>query len=431
MNSWGNGKVGVGLLGFGTVGSEVFRLLNDHRDLVLARTGVPIVVERVAVADPRRSRPRPLPSGLVTADAWEVVRDQAVDVVVEVIGGIERTRPFILRALELGKPVVTANKQLLSTNLAELLTHAQAHGVDLFFEAAVGTCIPLIKSLRESLAADRIRKVEGILNGTTNYILTRMSAEGWSFEQALAAAQGQGFAEADPAEDVEGDDAAAKLAILASLAFHRQITAAQVYREGIGAITPREIAYARDLGYTVKLLAVAADRDGVIDARVHPALLLFTHPLAAIPDERNAILVQGEAAGSVVFSGPGAGGPPTAVAVVSDIIDAARTLRQGGHARMVSHGFAGAKIFPIDDLTIPYFFAMQVTDRPGVFAKVAAVFGEEAVSIASIVQKSRGAVADVVLLTHEAREAAVRRVTDRLRAMDVVGGVDSVIRVVD
>jgi len=247
----------------------------------------------------------------------------------------------------------------------------------------------------------------------------------------VAAARARGFAEADPTEDIEGHDAAAKLAILASLAFDCQITADRVYREGIGSITPREIAYARELGYAVKLLALGEDRDGAIDVRVHPALLPLAHPLAAISDERNAVLVKGEAAGSVVFSGPGAGGPPTAVAVVSDIIDAARNLRRGGGGRILLPSFASRPIHPISDLTIPYFFAMQVTDRPGVFAKVAAVFGEESVSISSIVQKSRGAIADVVLLTHEAQEAAVRRVTNRLRTMEVVGGVDSVIRVVE
>jgi homoserine dehydrogenase len=423
--------VGVGLLGFGTVGAEVYRLLRDHGDLVQQRVGIPITVQKVAVADRRKPRAQPIPPHLLATDAWEVVTDPTVHVVVEVMGGVEGARLFVLRALDLGKPVVTANKQLLSHFGGDLLARARASNADLFFEGTVGSCIPLIKTLRESLAADRIRGVEGILNGTTNYILTRMSEEAWTFEQALAAARARGFAEADPTEDIEGHDAAAKLAILASLAFDCQITADRVYREGIGSITPREIAYARELGYAVKLLALGEDRDGAIDVRVHPALLPLAHPLAAISDERNAVLVKGEAAGSVVFSGPGAGGPPTAVAVVSDIIDAARNLRRCGGARILLPSFASRPIHPISDLTIPYFFAMQVTDRPGVFAKVAAVFGEESVSIASIVQKSRGAVADVVLLTHEAQEAAVRRVTNRLRTMEVVGGVDSVIRVVE
>ena len=423
--------VGVGLLGFGTVGAEVYRLLRDHGDLVRHRAAIPITIQKVAVADRRRARPQPIPPHLLAADAWEVVTDPTVHVVVEVMGGIEGARLYVLRALELGKAVVTANKQLLSHYGEDLRARARASNADLFFEGAVGAAIPLVKVLRESLAADRIRGVEGILNGTTNYVLTRMSQEGWTFERALAAARERGFAEADPSEDVEGHDAAAKLAILASLAFDCQITAAQVYREGIGSITPREIAYARELGYAVKLLAIGEDRDGAIDVRVHPALLPLAHPLAAISDERNAVLVKGDAAGSIVFSGAGAGGSPTAVAVVGDIIDAARNLRRGGGARIVSPGFASRPVHPVSDLTIPYFFAMQVTDRPGVFAKVAAVFGEEAVSIASIVQKSRGAVADVVLLTHEAQEAAVRRVTNRLRTMEVVGGVDSVIRVVE
>lgn len=423
--------VRVGLLGFGTVGSEVYRLLQDHGDLILRRAGFRLAVTKVAVAHPDKTRSLAIPRHLLAPDVWTVIADETVDVVVEVMGGIEPARRCVLRALELGKAVVTANKQLLATYGSELFAQAAASGADLAFEAAVGGVIPLIKPLRESLAADRIQAIEGILNGTTNYILTRMSQEGWTFEEALADARRQGFAEPDATEDIDGHDAAAKLAILASLAFGSRVTASQVYREGISAITPRDIAYAKELGYAVKLLAIAQDRDGAIDARVHPALLPLAHPLASVSDERNAVLIRGKAAGSVVFSGSGAGGPPTAVAVVGDIIDNARNRRRGGSGRLAHTAFDDRPIHPIGDLVIPYYFSMQVIDRPGVFAKVATVFGEEAVSIAAIVQKSRGEVADVVLLTHEARESAVQRVVERLRAMEVVGGVDNVIRVAE
>lgn len=419
----------VGMIGAGTVGGAVADLLLRRRDEIAARAGTPVVLRRVAVAHPERARPVVLPAELLVGDARQVVTDPEVDVVVEVMGGIEPARTYVLSALSHGKSVVTANKQLMASRGGELHAAAADAGADLFFEGSVAGGIPIVKTIREALAANRIHQVAGILNGTTNYILTRMSRDGVGFGEALVAAQRLGFAEADPTEDVDGHDAAAKLAILASVAFSCRVAGADVYREGISGITPREIAYARDLGYVVKLLAIAREADGAIEARVHPALLPAAHPLAAVGDELNAVMIEADPVGTVVLEGRGAGGGPTASAVVGDVIDAARNLRAGAAARIVHTGARDRAIREITEAVLPYCVCLEVADRPGVFARVAAAFGEEEVSIASIVQKSRGKTADVLLVTHDAAEAALRRVLARLRALEVVAAVHAVLRI--
>ncbi len=420
--------IGIGLLGLGTVGTEVYRLLADRE--ALARTvGRPVVVRRVAVARPGRARQVPVPADLLTTDAWEVVTSPEVDIVVELIGGIEPARGYLLRALALGKSAVTANKALLAAHGPELFAQTEASGAHLYFEASVGGGIPLIKPISESLAAAHLQSITGILNGTTNFILTRMAHEGWSFEDALAEARRRGFAEADPADDVDGHDAAAKLAILASVAFHCYITGADVYREGITRVTPRDFAYARELGFGIKLLAIARTHDGEVETRVHPALVPLDHPLAQVPDEFNAVLVEGADVGRIVFSGRGAGGAPTATAVVGDILAVARDLAAGVRGRSPIGTTTPTRVRPIEDVVVPHYLSLQVTDQPGVFARVATAFGEEQVSIASIVQKSRGEVADAILVTHDASGRAVQRVLDRLRALDAVKAVSNVIRV--
>ncbi len=420
--------VSIGLLGLGTVGSEVFRLL-QHGEFIAARTGLPVTITRVAVAHLDRERHVAVPREILTKNPLEVVESPDVDIVVELMGGIEPTRSCLLRAMALGKAVVTANKQLMATHGAELLAKAKTAGVDLSFEGSVGAGIPLIKPLKESLVAARIHTIIGILNGTTNYILTRMAQEGCSLDEALIVARQRGFTEADPTDDIEGHDTAAKLAILASVAFHSRVTVHDVYREGIARITYRDIAYAKELGFIIKLLAIGRDHDGEIETRVHPALIPLQHPLALVADEFNAVLVEGEGLGPVVFSGRGAGGAPTATAVVADIVDIVRNLRVGGQARVQDVAIHNQRLRPIDEVVLPYCLSLLVTDRPGVFAKVASVFGEEQVSIASIVQKSRGTVADVVLVTHAAPEKSMRRVLDRLRALDVVKAINNSIRV--
>jgi homoserine dehydrogenase len=416
------------LLGLGTVGGAVADLLICRGADVSARAGLPVQLQRVAVAHPARPRPVALPAGVLTGDARAVVEAPDVDLVVEVMGGLEPARTYVLTALARGKSVVTANKQLMSTRGEELLAAASRSGVDLFFEGSVAGGIPIVKTIQEALAGNRIQHIMGIVNGTTNFILTRMSEDGIGFGEALAAAQRRGFAEADPTDDIDGHDAAAKLAILASVAFESRVVSADVYREGISAITPRVIGYAREMGYVIKLLAIARCADGAIEARVHPALLPATHPLAGVADELNAVLIEGDPVGLVVLEGRGAGGGPTASAVVGDVIDAARNLRTGARGRLGTGLRQHYAIREISEAVLAYCVSLEVSDRPGVFARVAAAFGDEQVSIASIVQKSRGVTADVVLLTHEAPEAAMQRVVARLRALDVVAAVHATLR---
>jgi homoserine dehydrogenase len=420
--------IGIGLLGLGTVGSEVYRLLQDTDGLTRA-VGRPLVVKRVAVA--RADRPRPVPASLLTTDGWAVVNDPEVDILVELMGGLEPARAYMLRALEAGKSVVTANKAVLASHGPELYAQVQSSGGHLHFEASVGGGIPLIKPISESLAAARLTAIAAILNGTTNFILTRMAQDGWSFADALAEAQRRGFAEADPTNDLDGHDAAAKLAILASVAFHCQITSNDVFREGVRSITPRDFAYAKELGYGIKLLAVARKHNGDVEARVHPALVPLDHPLAQVPDEYNAVLVEGVNVGRVVFSGLGAGGTPTATAVIGDVITVAKDLVAGVRGRSPIGTPVPARVRPIEDVAVPYYLSLQVVDRPGVFARVATVIGEEGVSLASIVQKSRSEIADAILVTHDAPGRAVQRVLARLRALDVVKAIPNVIRVQD
>ena len=419
----------VGLLGLGTVGGAVADLLTRRQSEVSARAGISVQLQRVAVAHPARPRAVALPAGVLVGDVRAVVEAPDVDVVVEVMGGLEPARTYVLTALEHGKSVVTANKQLMSTRGEELLDAAARAGVDIFFEGSVAGGIPVIKTIQESLAANRIQQIMGIVNGTTNFILTRMSEDGVGFGEALATAQRRGFAEADPTDDIDGHDAAAKLAILASVAFNSRVVSADVYREGISGITPRVIGYARDMGYVVKLLAIARHADGAIEARVHPALLPAAHPLAGVNDELNAVLIDGDPVGLVMLEGRGAGGGPTASAVVGDVIDAARNLRTGASGRLGRGSRQHHPIKEMSEAVLPYYVSLEVVDRPGVFARVAAAFGDEQVSIASIVQKSRGVTADVVLLTHEAPEAALQRVVDRLRALDVVAAVHATLRI--
>ncbi|HLW61302.1 MAG TPA: homoserine dehydrogenase [bacterium] len=421
----------IGLLGCGTVGSAVVRLLQTNGEEIRRRTGVGLRLVRVATAHPGRPREIRFDPGVLAADAGAVIADAGVDVIVEVIGGIEPARALLLDALGRGKSVVTANKQLMAQHGPELFVEAERAGVDLRFEASVGGGLPLIQPLRESLAANRFREVVGILNGTTNYILTKMAQERWEFARALAEAQRLGFAEADPTADIEGHDAAAKLAILATIAFGTPVRADDVYREGIARISPQDIQFAEELGFTVKLLAITREEEGRIEAHVHPAFLPLAHPLAAIGNELNAVFVRGDAVGEVMFVGRGAGGAPTASAVVADLIDIARNRRAAAHGRVGFRPMSPRPLRPMEETTSPYYLLMQVTDRPGVFARIAAVFGEEGVSLDSVVQKSRGETADIVLVTHTTREQQMRRVLSRVESLDVVGTVRNVIRVVD
>jgi homoserine dehydrogenase len=420
----------IGLLGLGVVGSAVARGLRERASELDQRAGMPLVLRRVAVAHPDRPRQVPVERDRITDDAWAVVRDPEVDVVVELIGGIEPARSYVHEALRLGKSVVTANKQLMANRGRELMEAAEASGADLFFEASVAGGIPVIRTLKESLAGDRVREVVAILNGTTNYILTRMDEDGLSFPEALSEAQRLGFAERDPTDDVEGHDAAAKLAILASVAFNTRVVRSDVHCEGIAKLTQREVAYTRELGFALKLVAHARDLGEAVEAAVYPALLPSTHPLASVRREFNAVWMRADGAGELLLYGRGAGGEPTASAVLSDLVAVARNRRAGAHGRVACTCYHRKPVREAGERVLAACLVLRVTDRPGVFAQVAAAFGDEQVSLHSIVQQNRGEEADVLLRTHPAPERALRAVLHRLHAMSVVRGCSPLLRVI-
>ena len=428
MDAPGSHPVRIGLLGCGNVGGALVQLLTGDTDGLAQRTGLRFEVARVAVRNVARERVVDLPPGCLTHDAESVVTDPDVDVVVELIGGIEPARKLVLAALKQGKPVVTANKELLANVGAELFEAAATAGVDLLYEASVAGGIPLIRPLRESLAGERITRVMGIVNGTTNYILTRMTEEGASYGEALSEAQSLGYAERDPTADVEGFDAGAKAAILASIAFGVNVVAGDVYREGISGVTPGDIDVARRLGYVVKLLAIAEKVDGAVAVRVHPAMIPATHPLASVRDSFNAVFVEGEAVGELMLYGRGAGGLPTASAVLGDLVDAAHNLRARSSGR--SGTLRQGRFRPIDELSSQYYLNLDVVDRPGVLAAVATVFGEHGVSIRSMEQEGLGDEARLVFITHRALERDVQSTLHDLRHLDAVERVGSLLRVV-
>ncbi len=421
--------VRIGLLGCGNVGAALVQLLIREPDAIAQRTGLRFEVARVAVRNLARQRAVELPEGCLTHDADSVVNDPDIDVVVELIGGIEPARRLVLAALKNGKPVVTANKELLANVGAELFEAAATAGVDLLYEASVAGGIPLIRPLRESLAGENITRVMGIVNGTTNYILTRMTEEGASYGDALSEAQSLGYAERDPTADVEGYDAGAKAAIIASIAFGAAVTAADVHHEGITGITEVDIAFAKRMGFVIKLLAVAEQGDdGAIGVRVHPAMVPVEHPLAAVRESFNAIFVEGAAVGDLMFYGRGAGGSPTASAILGDLIDASLNRHRGSHATVGQLGTATFR--PIDDVESAYYLNVEVLDRPGVLAQVAGVFGEHRVSIRSMEQEGLGDEARLIFITHRAREADVQATLHDLRQLDAVDRIGSVIRVI-
>jgi homoserine dehydrogenase len=423
--------VRVAVLGCGNVGGALVELLTTRGDEIAERTGLRLELVGVSVLDLQRARSVTVPPGLLTDDPKELVERPGVDVVVELIGGLDPARTLVETALRAGRPVVTANKALLAQAGAELADLASANGVDLLYEASVAGAIPVIRPLRESLAGERVMRVMGIVNGTTNYILTRMAEDGLDYADALAEAQSLGLAERDPTADVEGDDAAAKAAILAGLAFGSDVVGDDVHREGITGVRAMDVAYAARLGYVVKLLAVAELVDGGPDVsvRVHPAMVPRSHPLASVRGAFNAVFVEGEAAGELMLYGRGAGGAPTASAVLGDLIDAARNLTQGAPAPAPRRG--ATRVRPIDELRSAFYLNLEVVDRPGVLAAVATVFGNHGVSIRTMEQEGLGAEARLIFLTHAAREGDVQATLDDLRGLAAVDRVGAVLRVVD
>ena len=420
----------VALLGCGVVGSEVVRLLHEQHADLAARVGAPLELVGIAVRRPQRARDLPVDASLFTADAAALVARDDVDIVVEVVGGIEPVRTWLLSAMASGKSVVTANKALLATSGAALHDQASERGVDLYYEASVAGAIPLLRPLRESLVGDRISRVLGIVNGTTNYILTRMDETGAGFAEALEEASALGYAEADPSADIEGYDAASKAAILAGLAFHSRVTADDVYREGITDVSSADVASAREMGCTVKLLAIAersSSKPGV-SVRVHPAMIPRSHPLAGVRDAFNAVFVEAEAAGQLMFYGRGAGGAPTASAVLGDLVAVARNRLWGARGAGES-AYAGLPVVPMGETLTRYHVSLDVIDKAGVLARVAEAFSHHDVSIASVRQEGHGDDASLVLVSHTATDAALAATVDDLRKLDVVRAVASVMRV--
>jgi homoserine dehydrogenase len=423
----------VALLGCGTVGSEVVRLLIGQADDLQARVGRPLQLVGIAVRKAGRDRPGIDPS-LLTTDATSLVSRSDVDLVVEVIGGIEPARSLILEALRNGKSVVTANKALLAEDGGRLFAAAEAAGVDLYFEAAVAGAIPIVRPLRESLVGDEITSVIGIVNGTTNYILDKMDAEGAGFAETLAEAQDLGYAEADPTADVDAFDAAAKAAILASLAFHTRVTADDVYREGITEVSTTDMASAREMGSVVKLLAICQlspggpGRERNVSVRVHPAMIPRSHPLAGVRGPYNAVFVESRSAGQLMFYGPGAGAGPTASAVLGDLVTVARNKVRGA-AGPGESTYAARRISPIGSVVTRYHLSLEVSDVAGVLATIAHCFAEHGVSIQTVRQRGRAADAQLVIVTHRANDADLSATVEDLRKLDVVRAVTSVMRV--
>jgi homoserine dehydrogenase len=423
----------VAVLGCGSVGSQVVRLLGEQAGDLAARVGAP--VELVGVAVRRLDAPRDVdvPEGLLTSDAAGLVARDDVDLVVEVIGGIEPARSLILSALENGKSVVTANKALLAEDGPTLFEAAEKAGRDLYYEAAVAGAIPILRPLRESLAGDRVTRVLGIVNGTTNFILDKMDSSGAGFAEALEEAQELGYAEADPTADVEGFDAAAKAAILASLAFHTRVTAADVHREGIAEVTAADVASAREMNSVVKLLAICElreteDAQSAVAVRVHPAMIPRSHPLASVREAYNAVFVESEAAGQLMFYGPGAGGAPTASAVLGDLVTVARN-RLADTRGAGESAYADRAVLPMGETVTRYHVAIDVADRAGVLAAVATAFAEHGVSIQTVRQEGRDADAQLVVVSHESTDAQLAATVETLRGMDTVREVTSVMRV--
>jgi homoserine dehydrogenase len=418
-------EIGVGIIGFGTVGSGTVKLLQENAELLRRRVGVPIRIRGIADLDINRDRGVPVPEGTLTTDGYRVARDPGIQIVIELVGGTGAAKDYILEAIRNGKSVVTANKALLAEHGPEICKAAIAAGVDMGFEASVGGGIPIIRAMREGLAANRIREIYGIINGTCNYILSRMANEGKGYAEVLAEAQEAGLAESDPSFDVDGIDSAHKLAILVWLATGMYASPKDIFVEGIRDIPALDIAYAREFGYVIKLLSIAKEKVDGVEVRVHPTMIPADHLLATVGGSNNAIYVKGDFIGSAMFYGQGAGMRPTASAVVSDVIEIARNLRSGGTGRIPPSGFflhdpaERISISPFEDVQSEYYLRFQVVDKPGVLSRIAGALGAHSISISSVIQKGRKeeSAVPIVIVTHHARESDMRAAlaeTDRL-----------------
>jgi len=431
-------RISIGLIGFGTIGTGVIKLLRDNGDLISERVGAEICLKRIADIDIVKSRGVALESALLTTDAGDIFNDPEISIVVELMGGYEPARTFILDAMQRKKHVVTANKALLATHGDEIFQSALRHGVNIGFEASVGGTIPIIKTIKESLIANRIQSLYAILNGTSNFILSKMTDEAKSFELVLKEAQALGFAEANPTYDIEGIDAAHKLAILLSLAYGKKVRLDDIFREGIANISEQDIEFGRELGYRIKLLAIAIRRDNDIEARLHPTMIPFDHLLANVNGNFNAFHIIGDAADSIFLYGQGAGMMPTASAVISDIVDISRDILKGIAVRVPprvrdEESIEPIRLLPFEQITTNYYFRFSAVDRPGVLSRISGILGANDISIATVIQKGRkqGGAVPVVMTTYKARECDVRKAMHDIDQLDIVMGKTMLIRIED
>jgi homoserine dehydrogenase len=432
-------KIFLGLIGFGTIGSGVVKLLQQSGELIEKRLGAKLVLKKIADLDIVTPRVVPGKKDLLTTDAKVILNDPDIHIIIELMGGYEPARSFILAAMRKKKHVVTANKALLATYGNEIFQAAERNRVDIGFEASVGGTIPVIKTLKESLVANRIKSIFGIMNGTSNYILTKMTDEGKAFDVVLKEAQSLGFAEADPTFDIEGVDAAHKLAITLSLAYGKKVNLNDLYREGISGISQQDIEFAKELGYRIKLLAIAIKHEKTVEARLHPTMIPFDHLLASVNGNFNAFHITGDAADSVFLYGQGAGMMPTASAVVSDIVDISRQLLKGVSGCVPSRSLRekiieDIHLMPFDDIETNYYFRFSAVDQPGVLSKISGILGKYNISIASVIQKGRkqgGGAVSVVMTTHKAREKDVQKALHEIDRLAIVQGKTILIRIED
>ncbi|OQX22417.1 MAG: homoserine dehydrogenase [Desulfobacteraceae bacterium IS3] len=431
-------EIHIGLLGCGTVGTGVAKILIENRDLICSRVGAALNLKYVADIDTKKDRGIRFGEGVLISDAEKVLNDPDIDIIVEMIGGEGIAKQFILKAISNGKHVVSANKALIASQGNALFKAASERRVDIGFEASVGGCMPIIKTLRESLVGNRITSMIGILNGTCNYILSKITDEGMSFEAALAEAQAKGFAEADPTLDVGGFDTAHKLAILNALAYGMEVNLKDIYIEGISGITPMDIELAGQFGYRIKLLAIGKDRGNAIEARVHPTMIPFDNLLSNVNANLNAVMISGDAVGNMLLYGYGAGMMPTASAVIGDIVDIARNILFGTAGRIPLFSYQPESIrkipvMPMDEISTHYYIRFSAADRPGVLSKIAGILGNYSISIESVNQKGRkiGGFVPIVMLTHRAREADVKKALSEISVLDIVGNKPALIRIED
>ncbi len=431
-------EINIGLLGCGTIGTGVAKILIEKKDLIISRVGASLNLKYAADIDIKKDRGIRFDDGVLVTDAYKVVNDPDIDIVIELIGGEGIAKDLILKAIDNGKQVVTANKALLAGHGNEIFKAAEEKGVDLAFEASVGGCMPIVKSLRESLVGNYIKSITGILNGTCNYILSKITDDGSSFESALKQAQDNGFAEADPALDIEGIDTAHKLAILTSLAYGMEINFKDIYIEGISGITPLDIEFAGQFGYRIKLLAISKNRGNAIEARVHPTMIPSGNLLSRVNGSMNAIAISGDAVGDMMLYGHGAGMMPTAGAVISDTVDLARNLLSGAKKRIPllsyqSESIRKILVLSVDEISTYYYFRFSAVDHPGVLSKISGVLGKYGISIKSVHQKGRKSEGSVpiVMLTHLAREADVKKAFSEITSLEIVNDKSVLIRIED